>query len=247
MRFALEQFDSVFKVRNATGEPYILIGGQAVNYWAETYLAIESELAASQPFTSEDIDFHGGRDDVIRIAGALGLNAQFPPKVAMTAVAGMILFKIGNALVNIEVVRRIPGLPENKINSWSVIAQYGDKKIRVLDPISLLVYKANLASSVDQKQRRDVEHLHIMVICVRAFLRETLRGVEAGELPARGWLGAVERVLKLADSAVGKKVVRKFGVDWKKSLPEKEIAASHHRLVIGLGNKRLPQWREKQS
>ena len=247
MRFALEQFEAVFAVRNAAGKPYVLIGGQAVNYWAETYLGEEPLLAGWSPFTSEDIDLHGDQDDVARIAKLLGLPAQFPHKIAMTALAGMIPFNIGGTRANIEIVRQVPGLPKNKIDEWSVAVRRGQKELRVLDPISLLIGKANLALTVDQKSRRDVTHLQIMVVCVRAFLRETLRGAEAGELPARGWLGAVERVLKLGESAIGKKAVRKFGVDWRQALPEKEIAASHHKLVVTLREKRLPQWLAKQS
>jgi hypothetical protein len=33
--FSLRQFSEIFKIRDAAGQPYILIGGQAVNYWAE--------------------------------------------------------------------------------------------------------------------------------------------------------------------------------------------------------------------
>jgi hypothetical protein len=49
--FSLHQFSEVFKIRDAAGLPYILIGGQAVNYWAERYLASEPELKPLQPFT----------------------------------------------------------------------------------------------------------------------------------------------------------------------------------------------------
>jgi hypothetical protein len=87
--------------------------------------------------------------------------------------------------------------------------------------------------------------LRIMLVCVRAFLRETLRGVEAGTLPARGWLGAVERVLKLAESSQGKKAVRALGVDWIEALPLSEIAASGHRAAIRFREKRLVQWQAK--
>ena len=44
MRFSLREFSEVFKLRNAAGRPYVLIGGQAVNYWAERYLKSEPEL-----------------------------------------------------------------------------------------------------------------------------------------------------------------------------------------------------------
>ena len=245
MRFALNQFGPVFEVRNAVGKPFILIGGQAVNYWAETYLSQEPELADWWPFTSEDIDFQGGRDDVSLIAKSLGVIARFPHKIEMTALAGIVPFKIGDLQANIEVVRLIPGLPNNKIEEWSVTARKGGKEIRVLDPISLLCCKAKLALAVDQKNRRDVEHLRIMVVCVRAFLRETLRGVEAGELSTRGWLAAVERVLKLAESATGRKAAKKFELNWQDALPTEEIVRSKLRAVVLLRERRLLQWREK--
>jgi hypothetical protein len=44
VRFSLRQFSEVFTIRNPDGIPYVLIGGQAVNYWAERYLAAEPEL-----------------------------------------------------------------------------------------------------------------------------------------------------------------------------------------------------------
>jgi hypothetical protein len=108
--FSLQQFSEVFRIRDATGQPYILIGGQAVNYWAERYLPVEPELKPFQPFTSEDIDFKGSRDDVQRIAQQLELTANYPPKVAMTALAGVIPFRIGDLKSSIEVVRRVPGI-----------------------------------------------------------------------------------------------------------------------------------------
>jgi hypothetical protein len=87
-RFTLQQFSEIFQVRNSDGIPYVLIGGQAVNYWAECYFAKEPELRKHAPFTSGDIDFRGNRDDVQIIAGQLKLPAVFPDKVSMTALAG---------------------------------------------------------------------------------------------------------------------------------------------------------------
>jgi hypothetical protein len=247
MSFSFGQFEIIFDLRDADGKPYILIGGQAVNYWAEKFLNAEPELIEWLPFTSSDIDYYGNRDDVSRVAAGLGLPAYFPPGRGVTALSGTVPFKIDGLPAYIEMVRLVPGLASNKIQSWAVAARRGKNEIRVLDPVSLLVCKINLALTVDQKQRRDVEHLRILVICVRAFLRETLQGVTKGELPARGWLGAVERVLKLGESAIGKKAAHKFDLNWTDALPEKEIAASKLPLVGQLRQKRLPQWREKQN
>ena len=247
MSFAFGQFERILRLRDAAGKPYILISGQAVNFWAETYLQSEPELAGWRPFTSADIDFHGNRDNAIRVATDLGVRAHFPPGTGMTALAGTIPFLIDGQPVHIEMVRLVPGLARNKVAAWTFTARRGRMEIRVLDPVSLLVCKTNLALTVDQRQRRDVAHLRMLVVCTRAFLRETLLGVAAGTLSARGWLGAVERVLKLAESATGKKAAQRFKVNWSTALPEKEIAASDQFTVVKFRSTRLSQWLEKQT
>jgi hypothetical protein len=247
VRFSLQQFNPALDLRNAEGKPYVIIGGQAVGYWAETYLEKEPGLAQWLPFSSKDIDFQGGREDVLRIAKTLGVRAQLPSSREMTALAGIIPFNIGELRTSIEVLRSFPGMPKARIQQWALTANRSGKEIRVLDPVSLLSSKLFLALKVDQKERRDVEHLRIRLMCVRAFLRETLCGVEAGALPARGWLGAVERVLKLAESSHGKKAVRTLGVDWTQALPLTEIAASGHRAAKQFREKRLAHWQTEMA
>jgi hypothetical protein len=146
--FTLQQFSEVLQIRDTAGQPYILIGGQAVNYWAEHYLAIEPQLETLQPFTSEDIDFKGGTEDVHHIAQQLKLVPGYPPKVAMTALAGIIPFCIGDLKSNIEIVRRIPGV-SNSVDVLAIEAEWKGKTIRVLDPISLLASKLELVATIN--------------------------------------------------------------------------------------------------
>ena len=119
-----------------------------MNYWAERYLEAEPELQKHAPFTSEDIDFCGNRDDVLFIASQLKLVPAFPPKVAMTALAGFIPIRIEERATNIEIVRRVPGVAANLIDALAVEMTCKDKTVRVLDPISLLACKIELALTV---------------------------------------------------------------------------------------------------
>ena len=111
--YRLDQFDRVLALRNRDGIPYLLIGGQAVNFWAGLYAIRESAIAELKPFTSEDIDFKGDRADVEHIAEQLKLRAVLPGKVGMTALAGSIPFTWGDIESNIDVVRVVPGAPQN--------------------------------------------------------------------------------------------------------------------------------------
>lgn len=237
MGFSLRQFSEVFKIRDADGQPYVLVGGQAVNYWAERYLSSEAELEILQPFTSQDIDFKGNRMDVERIAQQLNLNANYPPKVAMTALSGFIPFQIDNLKSSIEIVRRIPGISDH-IDTPAIQAVWNGKTIRVLDPISLLACKLELATTVQQKGRQDVVHLKILLPCVRAFLDELLRQVDLGQLPAKDWLKIVNQVLKLTTSHRARKIASKNHINWPDILPLPGIAKSQ--------NEKITRFREQQ-
>jgi hypothetical protein len=228
--FSLSQFSAVFRVRDADGQPYVIIGGQAVNYWAEHYLSTEPQLAEWQPFTSEDIDFKGGHADVERIAQQLGLKPSYPPKVAMTALSGAIPFRIGTEESIIEVVRRIPGLSDY-VATPAIQVDWGGIPIRVLDPISLLACKLELAATVSQEKRRDVTHLKILLPCVRAFLGKLLQQVELGQLPARDWLNVANQVLKLTTTHRARKIANKHQINWAEILPLTAIAQSQHEKI----------------
>lgn len=230
MRFSLREFSEVFKLRNAAGRPYILIGGQGVNYWAERYLKSEPELERLLPFTSEDIDFKGGSDDVRWIARQLGAQPIFPPTVAMTALAGAVPFRIGDLRSNIEVVRRVPGVAGN-LEETAVEAEWNGLSIRVMDPISLLASKLELVAKVRQENRRDALHAMILLPCVRGFLREFLGEVEAGHVPAAHWLGAVNHVPKLTTTRRARKFGDQHQVDWSAILPSAAINGCTHPKV----------------
>jgi hypothetical protein len=245
MRFSLRHFTEVFNARNKHGAPPLLIGGQAVNYWAELYSVEEQGLAKWQPFTSEDIDFQGSREDVRLIALQLGLTPVFPHRVEMTAMAGMIPFKRGDLNSQIEVVSSVPGVPAKLLQETALEASWENYQIRVIEPISLLCAKAHLALKVPQKGRRDADHLAIMVLCVRAFLRGALSKVDDDALPAHDWLAAAERVLTLSESTIGAKTARRFGTDWTEVLPLKEIQRSAVLQIVSFRERRLPRWKAK--
>ena len=228
--FSLHQFSEVFRIRDAAGQPYILIGGQAVNYWAERYLATEPQLETLRPFTSQDIDFVGTHEDVRIIARQLNQNPGYPPKVAMTALSGFVPFQIGDLKASIEVVRRIPGIP-GSVAASAIQTDWEGKTLRVLNPIALLASKLELVRTVPQEKRRDATHLKILLPCVRAFLAEALQSVEQGELPAKDWLGAANQVLKVTTTLRARKIGRQHQINWPEILPLNAIASSRNEKV----------------
>jgi hypothetical protein len=228
--FSLQEFSEVFKIRNKSGQPYVLIGGQAVNFWAERYSKATVALTEFRPFASRDIDFMGDRSDVEHIAGQLQLPPLYPPKVAMTALSGMIPLNIGNAKSSIEVVRHIPGI-SSEAKMPAVEAEWNGVSILVLDPISLLASKLELAATVLQEDRQDVRHLKILVICARAFIEELLSNVENGHLPARDWLKVVNQVQKLTTTHRALKIAKQHNIAWREIYPAAALAKSSDKKI----------------
>jgi hypothetical protein len=244
--FSLHQFSEVFKIRDASGQPYILIGGQAVNYWAERYLSTEPQLEKLRPFTSQDIDFKGNHDDVLNIARQLNQHPNYPPKVAMTALSGFISFQIGDLKASIEVVHRIPGIP-GSVDASAIQTEWEGKTIRVLNPIALLASKLELVRTVPQKKRRDAAHLKILQPCVRAFLAEALQQVDQGQLPAKDWLGAANQVLKLTTTVRARKIGSQYQINWADILPLAAIAQSRHEKIRRFQEQQLEQGYKKSN
>ena len=114
--------------------------------------------------------------------------------------------------------------------------------IRVLDPVSLLACKLELAATVSQEKRNDVTHLKILLSCIRSFLGDLLRQVELGQLPARDWLKVANQVLKRTTSVRARKLASRFEINWPAILPLTAISASvdpkirrFHTQQLGLG------------
>jgi hypothetical protein len=240
-RFSPNDFSEVLKLRNNKGDPFLLIGGQAVNVWAKQYLHAEPDLAIFMPFTSTDIDFKGNKADVTSIATQLGRIAKFPARVQMTALAGIIPIRIGEKSSNIEVVRSVPGVNSDVVEKTAMTFEFEGSSVRVINPIALVSAKLTSATSVSQEDRQDVTHLKIMILCARGFLRELLGAIEKGEIPPAGWLGAVNTLHKLETSRAGRRVIKDHGVDWS-YLPIQEISNAKNPKIVSFREIQLPRW-----
>ena len=208
--------------------------GRKVSCPANHSLSCGSRLPATILISKE------GRDDVKRIAGQLELTPGYPHEIEMTALAGIIPFRIAGLKSNIEVVRRVPGVT-GSVDALAVQAEWGGKTIRVIDPISLLACKLELVATVPQEKRRDAIHLKILLPCVRAFLGEFLQQVERGEIPARHWLGAANRVLKLTTTNRARKIASQHHIPWAEILPLTAIAKSRDPKIRRFQEQQLEQ------
>lgn len=98
---------------------------------------------------------------------------------------------------------------------------------------------------MSQEKRHDLEHLKILLLCVRAFLNEFLQQVERVEIPARHWLGAVNQVLKLTTDNRARKIASKHQINWTEILPLPAIANSQNEKIRRFREQQLEQGYKK--
>lgn len=78
---------SAFQVIFTDPSRPLIFGGQAVNLWAEIYVATEPALHEFEPFTSKDADIHGDRELAEIFRRRTGWNCRFFSEPRQTAVA----------------------------------------------------------------------------------------------------------------------------------------------------------------
>ncbi len=184
----LRQYLALLQQRDAAGQPFIIVGGHAANFWAEFYSEREPKLRASLPFTSKDLDVIGTETDARRIAQALGWHLS-PPPVQGGPVQAVLSSEPEGTGLAIEFLSEIKGVSHQTIvdnvrESVVQIPTTGETvTVRVLDPVLLLAGKIRNAVDIEQHQpekpRQDVKHVAMLALCVPHFLEDVR--AQAGE------------------------------------------------------------------
>ena len=187
-RTGLEAFQAVLAQRDAEGQPFIIVGGQAANIWAAYYLPREARLQAHFPFTSKDLDLIGTKTDAERVAAAIHWHAGAPP-VGGGPVEAVLHSEPEGTGLNVEFLREIKGVPHETVLAYArenLVRVAGGSEpvpVRVLDPVLLLAGKIRNAVDIEQHQpekpRQDVKHVAMLALCVPHFLEDVR--AQAGE------------------------------------------------------------------
>lgn len=228
----------------------VLIGGQAVYYWAEKYFTFDEALpqfARLSPFVSKDLDFQGST----LAARELGRRLECPVDVPSFREAfGNLLsgkmrsFASGHPL-DVEVLQSVPGFTVGNFDRFVIEEHRGNLRLLVLDAVAMLQAKARNVVHIHKEGRRDREQFYILVAWVRAYLRMLLRLVRAGELPMRGLLSTVERVLTFTEKPAGRAAAEAPGLRWGLILPQPELETATEPELVALPERRLPVWHVK--
>lgn len=174
----------------------VLVGGQAVNLYAYQYYQKFPQLAQYLPFSSEDLDFYGGKVEAVMCQEILGGKVILNRDFDSIPNAGIVLVDYQNKTLRIDFLASVYGLNDAEITATALTFlgqnQLKNIKLKVLHPILCLEGKLRCLRGLPQENRQDMKHTKILIICVHQFLTDFIN-----ENHSRTSLKLIERVLDL--------------------------------------------------
>jgi hypothetical protein len=225
-------------------EAAVLVGGQAVNFWAEYYAGRVPQLARAAPFTSKDIDFCGGVRAVRLCAERLGGSAVLASMDDATPNVGIVSFEDGaGARHTIDFIDQPMGLTAREVHRTAIPVDVLDARgratgarIRVMHPVLCMesrVHNTMALPSYDTPHA--LKQLRASILCAREFLRDLL---DAGE--TRAVLKLIERIFAFCTSdRDGRRVQARHDVEPFDAVLDDDRLPERFRAV------RFPQMRQE--
>jgi hypothetical protein len=197
----------------ATKDPVLLVGGQAVNLWALYY---EDRTADLAPFVSRDVDVLGDRETLTALGESAGAKPQFFPIRPPSNEVGVVIAKDAKGLpLLVEVLRYVNGASNEELRepAYTVALGKGEVRVKLPGPIALLKAKISNVAELKQDGRQDARHLAILTRLLPAYLNDLRKAVVEGRLNERKFVQALERLLSVVASKIGRKALAATAID----------------------------------
>jgi len=163
-----------------------LVGGQALNFWAERYTERFDELGEYGPFVSKDVDFYGPVEAARRLAKRLNGKVRVPKGGDFTPQSAIVEAKVGGAELVIDFLWHVIGPPADKIEqqvvTLDVPATVGGEPtimvIAIMHPLHCFQSRAANVVALHRTQDLSLRQLNAAIFVVRGYIEEAL---EAGQ------------------------------------------------------------------
>jgi hypothetical protein len=202
-------------------ESPLIVGGQAVNLWAEIYSPQSAALATYAPFTSSDADIYGNRTLAATLASRNGWECHFTNDPHSAAVAILIKpIKANEPALTIEVLNEVNGLNEADLNMSTVIELANGQRYRTPSPLVLLKAKLyNLVSLANMDRPQDIRHTRMLMEIVPLYLNELGTECREGRISEENLLGAVRYTGSVISAPFAGNASRSHGLELSEVFP----------------------------
>jgi hypothetical protein len=206
------------EILNSPDRP-LIVGGQAVNVWAEYFAPRNAQLAAQHPFVSKDADIFGDRALAQKLATFSGWEIKFFHEPRTIAVAVLVKRRGPKEALTVEVLREVRGLNRKELEDADLVELRPGQVYRIPSPIRLLKAKlANLREIVPTRPQ-DAHHVRLLAVLVRDYLKEQHAHVAAKDVTERAFVNALHEVREIITSAKTRALEKRHEFTLASALP----------------------------
>ncbi|HVZ36227.1 MAG TPA: hypothetical protein VG963_27555 [Polyangiaceae bacterium] len=158
----------------------VLVGGQAVNFWVQTYLSRSHALLAEVPFTSKDVDFCGSARAAQLCARALGGTCNVPRLDDVTPCTGIVQYVDQfSRRLTLDFLGAPFGLDSREVSEMAITFEEqtarGPLELKVMHPVHVLESRAsNVNGLPGYRSPNGLKQLRAAVVCAQEFARDLL-------------------------------------------------------------------------
>jgi len=208
----------------------VLVGGQALNFWAEQFRGDVPEIDRLAPFESRDIDFLASVRDVEACARCLGGTARYPSiDQVNTPEVGVVHCILNGKELKIDFLGYLAGLSSDRVREAAIEATVDGVVLHVMHPINIV--RSRIANVI---QLRRSDALALRQARTASYVAAEFIRRAATEDP-RIALDLIEAVLEIALSRDGIKAWHAFEIDVFSAM------RSFQGLPAAFAERRLPQ------
>lgn len=224
--------DDVVKILRVCSPRGLLVGGQALGFWAD-YLQVDKPADLVSGVTA-DADFIGDSALARELGKSLGWRTWIPTLDEATPQTGKVTHRLRNgAIKQVDFLSGVVGLTTKDLVRRAVDMEVPNiGKLRVIHPIDVLDSRIqNLHLLPGKRTKAGIAQARLALDVGRAFIQSVIR--EHGERPA---LKLLERIGEIAAEIAAVRVFLLYGIDPLQAVPIEDF-----RTTSALHKRRWPQ------
>lgn len=222
--------EMVRRVLASAGPDLVLIGGQALAFWAGFYDVDPPE--GLDPAVSRDVDFFtpdaANTGPLAAFARAIGGRSHVLPREALSALVGQAVAPApGERSYNVDLLHQVVGLGRDEIerHAVEVTVPGSEGPLRVLHPLHVLLSRnANLHTLPGKQDDIGRKQFALAIGVARAYLEDRIASIAAlhglsERQRERQVLSAIHRVIELSNEDAASKNAQRHGLHLADAIP----------------------------
>lgn len=153
------------KVPSSDMDKLVLVGGQALNAWAEMYLRDNHDL---YPFASKDLDFLASDMKVMERLAIIWDGSYISNKTDFSTHAGIVTITGVQQNIQADIMSAVHGLDNREIRRKVIKLKHDDFQCNIMHPVHCLISRMENIIGLRRNDKHSIRQLNVAIQVVHS-------------------------------------------------------------------------------